>query len=118
MLHKYDIVWLRMEPHSGIEEGSHDIHHLFRPVIVCSNQYYNQIGMIIGMPITSHQGLGPLNQDLIKIKTNLNRIHGYAIPFKIGGYDYHSCQAKKVDSLKVTYQYKINEVLRDALADE
>lgn len=51
------IYWVNVEPHAGHEEGGHNVHrrNIRRPVVVISNNQYNQGGMSIVFPITSKQ---------------------------------------------------------------
>ena len=49
------IYWIDAEPHSGREEGDHNLQtgNIKRPVVVVSNDHYNRTGMSIVFPITS-----------------------------------------------------------------
>jgi len=51
------LYWVDCEPHAGHEEGGHNIYtgNIRRPVVVVSNDQYNQEGMSIVFPITSKQ---------------------------------------------------------------
>lgn len=51
------IYWVDAEPHAGHERGGHDQKsgNVRRPVMVVSNNRYNQGGMALVFPITSKQ---------------------------------------------------------------
>lgn len=50
------IYWVNAEPYLRHEEGGHRLKgNIRRPVVVVSNQTYNQNGMAIVFPITSSQ---------------------------------------------------------------
>lgn len=49
------LYWVDAEPHAGHEEGGHShlAGNIRRPVVVVSNEQYNQSGMAIVFPVTS-----------------------------------------------------------------
>ncbi|MFD1317443.1 type II toxin-antitoxin system PemK/MazF family toxin [Loigolactobacillus zhaoyuanensis] len=51
------IYWVTAEPHAGHEEGGHALNNdnIRRPVVVVSNNRYNQAKMALVFPITSVQ---------------------------------------------------------------
>jgi len=50
-----EFYWVDAEPHAGHEEGGHNQKNgnVRRPVVVVSNEAYNQYGMSIVFPVTS-----------------------------------------------------------------
>lgn len=76
------LYWVDSEPHAGHEEGGHHPQkgNIRRPVVVVSNNQYNQTGMSIVFPITSKQRASRyLLPILVKRPSNiiLTQILGY-----------------------------------------
>ena len=94
-----EIWWLDFEPHSGVEEGGHDVrHHNYRrPALILSNSSYNRYGMAAVFPITSHSYMSDY---LIPVKTVHHHTHGFIIPFKLQGLDFISRQGRYMDTIE------------------
>lgn len=97
-----DIVKIDAEPHAGIEYGGHDPEggNIQRPVIVLSNDDYNQHAkMIVGMVVTSTKRyLDPaLHKEFLDMNSG---VHGKIIMWQIPNYDYAARHLKIVGHIK------------------
>lgn len=91
-----DLIWIDSEPHAGNEYGGHnsDASNTFRPLLVVSDEAYNQrTGMIVGFPITHTTRIKAPFQMTLSSHT----IEGHVILTGLLGYDYIARSGKIVD---------------------
>lgn len=84
-----DLIWIDAEPHAGREEGGHNPQrgNIRRPMIVLSTAaYYDQTGLIIGMPITHRKF--KRTDILIPINDQTSGIDGSIITYQMPNYDF------------------------------
>lgn len=96
-----DIIFIDYEPHSGKEYGGHDKKNIRRPMVVLSNNAYNEkTGLIIGMPITTaHKSNNQLYKQII-IPNSLGKgVNGFIVLWQVQNFDYRSRNAEIVGSV-------------------
>lgn len=103
-----DLIWIDAEPHAGHEQGGHDPENgnIRRPMIVLSTAaYFNQTGLILGMPITH---AGSQREDIRPaINDKKSGIRGSVIAYQIQNYDFRARHGKVIGHMPNSYVMRL-----------